>query len=105
MSVGHPESLFAPCAVATVNISDREDGAGAAVLRNRQLGSFKGPLPRSAPGRGLAGAMSLARADGRMALALTCRRIKHRHRPLARQGLQQVAGGQHGHGMTRFEGG
>lgn len=57
MSVGPPESLFAPCAVVAVNISDREDGAGAAVLRNRQLGGFKGPVPRSTPGRGLAGAM------------------------------------------------
>lgn len=55
MSLGHLESLFATCAVATVNISDREDGAGAVVLRNRQLGGFKGPVPRSMPGRGLAG--------------------------------------------------
>jgi hypothetical protein len=46
MSVGHLEALFVPCAVATVDLFDREDGAGAIVSSVR----------RSTPSRGVAGA-------------------------------------------------
>lgn len=44
MSVRNLEALFAPGAVAVVGVSDRAGSVGAVVLRNLQLGGFKGPV-------------------------------------------------------------
>ncbi|HAL38745.1 MAG TPA: GNAT family N-acetyltransferase, partial [Polaromonas sp.] len=44
MSVRNLEALFAPGAVAVIGISDRVGNVGAVVLRNLQLGGFKGPV-------------------------------------------------------------
>jgi acetyltransferase len=44
MSIRKLEALFAPASVAVIGVADRPGSLGAIVLRNLQLGGFKGPL-------------------------------------------------------------
>jgi acetyltransferase len=44
MSVRKLEALFAPASVAVIGVSERPGKLGTIVLRNLQLGGFKGPL-------------------------------------------------------------